>query len=142
MNLELALEEGNVKDVSMEPEGTSEEYAADREEVKSIMIRRQVEALNELNAQFEEQDRGDPREEKILQEYNRWLKEGSRDGGAAFVLDESLSGGESLTVLGLIGRDGGYRAASQGRTPEGLIDYGKVAAVMEEWTLALQTGTQ
>ena len=105
------------------------------------MIRRRVELLNVINAKFEEEDRGDPCGERIVQEYNRWLKEGNPDGGGAFVLDESLSGTESLAVLGMIGRGGGFRAANQGRTPEGLIDYGKVAAVMEEWTMALQSGT-
>ena len=74
VNAELLLEEGNVKDVPMEPEGTEEDWAADREEAKSIMIRRQMEFLNEINAKFEEEDRGEPRGERIVQEYNRWLR--------------------------------------------------------------------
>ena len=97
--------------------------------------------LNELNAKFDEEDKGDPRGERIVNEYNRWVKEGSRDGGSAFVLDESLSGAESLAVVGMIGRDGGVRATSQERTPRGLVDYGRIAWVMEDWMKALQSGT-
>ena len=65
---ELLQEEEDVKDVPMEPEGTAEDWAADREEAKSIMIRRQMMYLNELNAKFEEEDKGDPRGERIVNE--------------------------------------------------------------------------
>ena len=105
------------------------------------MIRRQMEFLNEINEMCEEEDKGDPRGDRIVDEFNRWLREGSRDDGSAFVLDETLSGAEGLAVVGMIGREGGVRAASRERTPEGLLDYGKIAGVMEDWKMALQTRT-